>query len=94
MLESKKMQETKSKLAVPLGLNVSGEPVVADIAKMPHVLIAGTTGSGKSVMVNAFISSFLFRASPSEVKLIMIDPKRVELTGYNDIPHLLSPALS
>lgn len=93
MLESKKMQETKSKLAVPLGLNVSGEPVVADIAKMPHVLIAGTTGSGKSVMVNAFISSFLFRASPSEVKLIMIDPKRVELTGYNDIPHLLSPVV-
>ncbi len=93
MLESKKMQETKSKLAVPLGLNVSGEPVVADIAKMPHVLIAGTTGSGKSVMVNAFISSFLFRASPSEVKLIMIDPKRVELTGYNEIPHLLSPVV-
>lgn len=93
MLESKKMQETKSKLAVPLGLNVSGEPVVADISKMPHVLIAGTTGSGKSVMVNAFISSILFRASPSEVKFIMIDPKRVELTGYNDIPHLLSPVI-
>lgn len=93
MLESKKMQETKSKLAVPLGLNVSGDPVVADIAKMPHTLIAGTTGSGKSVMVNAFISSILFRASPSEVKFIMIDPKRVELTGYNDIPHLLSPVI-
>lgn len=93
MLETKKMQETKSKLAVPLGLNVSGDPVVADISKMPHVLIAGTTGSGKSVMVNAFISSILFRASPSEVKFIMIDPKRVELTGYNDIPHLLSPVI-
>lgn len=93
MLESKKMQETKSKLAVPLGLNVSGDPVVADITKMPHVLIAGTTGSGKSVMVNAFIASILFRASPSEVKFIMIDPKRVELTGYNDIPHLLSPVI-
>jgi S-DNA-T family DNA segregation ATPase FtsK/SpoIIIE len=93
MLESKKMQETKSKLAVPLGLNVSGEPIIADISKMPHILIAGTTGSGKSVMVNAFISSILFRASPSEVKFIMIDPKRVELTGYNDIPHLLSPVI-
>lgn len=93
MLESKKMQESKSKLAVPLGLNVSGEVVVADIAKMPHTLIAGTTGSGKSVMVNAFIASILFRASPSEVKFIMIDPKRVELTGYNDIPHLLSPVI-
>ncbi len=93
MLESKKMQEAKSKLAVPLGLNVSGDPVVADISKMPHTLIAGTTGSGKSVMVNAFISSILFRASPSEVKFIMIDPKRVELTGYNDIPHLLSPVI-
>lgn len=93
MLESKKMQETKSKLAVPLGLNVSGDPIVADITKMPHMLIAGTTGSGKSVMVNAFIASILFRASPSEVKFIMIDPKRVELTGYNDIPHLLSPVI-
>ncbi len=93
MLESKAMQDSKSKLAVPLGLNVSGEPVIADIAKMPHVLIAGTTGSGKSVMVNAFISTFLFRASPAEVKLIMIDPKRVELTGYNGIPHLLSPVV-
>lgn len=93
MLESKAMQNAKSKLAMPLGLNVSGEPVIADITKMPHVLIAGTTGSGKSVMVNAFIASILFRASPSEVKLIMIDPKRVELTGYNEIPHLLSPVV-
>ncbi len=93
MLESKRMQESKSKIAVPLGLNVSGDPVVADITKMPHVLIAGTTGSGKSVMVNAFIASILFRASPTEVKFIMIDPKRVELTGYNDIPHLLSPVI-
>lgn len=93
MLESKSMDGVKSKLAIPLGLNVSGEPVVADVAKMPHMLIAGTTGSGKSVMVNAIIASILFRASPSEVKFIMIDPKRVELTGYNDIPHLLSPVI-
>lgn len=93
MLESKVMQQAKSKLSVPLGLNVSGEPVVADISKMPHVLIAGTTGSGKSVMVNTIISSILFNASPNEVRFILIDPKRVELTGYNDIPHLLSPVV-
>ena len=93
MLESDVMQKNKSKLAVPLGLDVSGNTVAADVSKMPHVLIAGTTGSGKSVIVNSIIASILFRASPSEVKMIMIDPKRVELTGYNDIPHLLSPVV-
>lgn len=93
MLSSGTMQKAKSKLTVALGLDVSGNPVVADIAKMPHVLIAGTTGSGKSVAVNAFINSILFRASPSEVKFIMIDPKRVEMTGYNGIPHLLTPVI-
>lgn len=93
MLESPQMQKIKSKLAVPLGLDVSGNAVVADLAKMPHVLIAGTTGSGKSVIVNSFISSLLFRASPSEVKMIMIDPKRVELTSYVDIPHLMTPVV-
>ena len=93
MLTSQQMQKAKSKLSVPLGLDVSGTPVVADISKMPHVLIAGTTGSGKSVLINAFVSSLLFRASPSEVKFIMIDPKRVELTGYNNIPHLLVPVV-
>ncbi|MGE5042438.1 MAG: DNA translocase FtsK [Candidatus Levyibacteriota bacterium] len=93
MLSSSQMQKAKSKLAVPLGLDVSGVPVVADIAKMPHVLIAGTTGSGKSVLINAWISSLLFRAAPTEVKFIMIDPKRVELTGYNNIPHLLVPVV-
>lgn len=93
MLSSSIMQKSKSKLAVSLGLDVSGNPLSSDIAKMPHVLIAGTTGSGKSVMINSFISSLLFRASPSEVKLILIDPKRVELTGYNGIPHLLTPVI-
>ncbi|HVZ67368.1 MAG TPA: DNA translocase FtsK [Patescibacteria group bacterium] len=93
MLESSQMQKAKGKLAVPLGLDVSGNPVVSEISKMPHVLIAGTTGSGKSVMVNSIITSILFRASPSEVRFIMIDPKRVELTGYNDIPHLMSPVV-
>lgn len=93
MLSSDVMKKHKSKLTVSLGLDVSGNPVVADIGKMPHVLIAGTTGSGKSVMINSFISSLLFRASPDEVKLILIDPKRVELTGYNGIPHLMTPVI-
>jgi len=93
ILESDQMNLNKSKLAVTLGLDVSGKPVIADINKMPHVLIAGQTGSGKSVCVNTFLASILFRASPSEVKFIMVDPKRVELTGYNDIPHLLSPVI-
>ncbi len=93
MMESDEMHAAKSKLAVSLGLDVSGKPIVADIARMPHVLIAGQTGSGKSVCINAFLASLLFRASPSEVKLIMVDPKRVELTHYNGIPHLLSPVI-
>jgi len=93
MLSSDTMVKNKSKLAVSLGLDVSGNPVITDIAKMPHALIAGTTGSGKSVMINSFISSLLFRASPDEVKLILIDPKRVELTGYNGIPHLMTPVI-
>jgi S-DNA-T family DNA segregation ATPase FtsK/SpoIIIE len=93
MLESDPMKAVSSKLAVSLGLDVSGKPIVADLAKMPHVLIAGQTGSGKSVCINAFLSTLLYRASPSEVKLILVDPKRVELTGYNGIPHLLTPVI-
>lgn len=93
MLLSEIMKKNKSKLAVSLGLDVSGNPLIADIGKMPHVLIAGTTGSGKSVMINSFITSLLFRATPEEVRLIMIDPKRVELTGYNGIPHLMTPVI-
>jgi len=93
MLASPAMQKSKSKLSVSLGLDVSGNPLVADIAKMPHVLVAGTTGSGKSVLINAFITSLLFRASAQEVKLILVDPKRVEFTAYNGIPHLLTPVI-
>ncbi|MDD5605711.1 MAG: DNA translocase FtsK, partial [Dehalococcoidales bacterium] len=93
IMESQEMQGAKSKLAVSLGLDVSGKPIIADIAKMPHVLIAGQTGSGKSVCINAFLMSILFRAAPTEVKLILVDPKRVELTRYGDLPHLLSPVI-
>lgn len=93
MLGSDIMQRSKSKLTVSLGLDVSGQPVVTDIAKMPHVLVAGTTGSGKSVLINSFIATLLFRASPQEVKLILVDPKRVEFTSYNGIPHLLTPVI-
>jgi S-DNA-T family DNA segregation ATPase FtsK/SpoIIIE len=93
MLTSEKMKKAKSKLTVALGLDVSGEPVVADIGRMPHVLIAGSTGSGKSVCINSFISTILYRATPAEVKFILIDPKRVELTQFNGIPHLLTPVI-
>jgi S-DNA-T family DNA segregation ATPase FtsK/SpoIIIE len=93
ILEDEKMKHHKSKIAVAMGLDVSGQAVVADISRMPHVLIAGQTGSGKSVCINAFIASLLFRCSPQELNLIMVDPKRVELTGYNGIPHLISPVI-
>jgi len=94
ILESDAMRESKSKLTVALGLDVSGKPVVANLAKMPHALIAGQTGSGKSIAINTFISTLLFRASPNEVKFILVDPKRVELTGYNGVPHLLAPVIT
>lgn len=93
MLSSDLMRKDKNKLTVALGLDVSGNPVIANLAKMPHVLIAGSTGSGKSVCINAFINSLIFRCSPSELKLILVDPKRVELSVYNGIPHLLTPVI-
>jgi S-DNA-T family DNA segregation ATPase FtsK/SpoIIIE len=93
MLASSAMQKSKSKLSTSMGLDVSGTPIIADIAKMPHALVAGTTGSGKSAFLNSLLCTLLFRASPSEVKLILVDPKRVEFTNYNGIPHLLTPVI-
>lgn len=93
MMESDAMKNSQSKLEVALGFDVAGKPVVANLSVMPHVLIAGQTGSGKSVCINAFLASLLLRAAPGEVKLILVDPKRVELTGYNGVPHLLSPVI-
>jgi DNA segregation ATPase FtsK/SpoIIIE, S-DNA-T family len=86
--------EHESKVAFALGRDVSGQPIVTDLAKMPHLLIAGATGSGKSVAVNSILMSFLFRSSPSDVKMILVDPKRVELSLYNGIPHLLTGVIT
>ncbi len=94
VLESSEFTESKSKLTVALGKDVAGNIELADIAKMPHVLIAGATGSGKSVCINTIITSIIYKAKPSEVKLVMVDPKVVELSVYNGIPHLLIPVVT
>ena len=94
VLESEEFQENKSKLSVALGKDVAGNVQLADIAKMPHVLIAGSTGSGKSVCINTIITSIIYNAKPSEVKMVMVDPKVVELSVYNGIPHLLIPVVT
>ena len=94
LLESKEYKDFPSKLAFAVGKDIAGKVVVADIAKMPHMLIAGSTGSGKSVCINTLIMSLLYKATPEEVKLIMIDPKVVELSVYNGIPHLLIPVVT
>lgn len=94
VLESEEFQNNKSKLSVALGKDVAGNVQLADIAKMPHVLIAGSTGSGKSVCINTIITSIIYNAKPSEVKLVMVDPKVVELSVYNGIPHLLIPVVT
>ncbi|HSC29546.1 MAG TPA: DNA translocase FtsK 4TM domain-containing protein [Vicinamibacterales bacterium] len=93
LLESDAYRRSSSKLTLALGKTIHGEPFVSDLASMPHLLIAGSTGTGKSVSVNAMLSSILFRASPDEVRFIMIDPKRLELGMYEDIPHLLAPVV-
>ena len=94
LLETKEFQEFSSKLAFAVGKDIGGKTVVSDIAKMPHMLIAGSTGSGKSVCINTLIMSILYKADPSEVKLILVDPKVVELSVYNGIPHLLIPVVT
>lgn len=94
ILESEEFSEIHSSLRLAVGKDVAGNPVVTDLAKMPHLLIAGATGSGKSVGMNTFLISLLYQNSPADLKFIMIDPKRVELTGYNGIPHLLTPVIT
>ena len=94
VLESDEFAESKSKMSVALGKDVAGKVTIADMAKMPHTLIAGSTGSGKSVCINTIITSIIYKAKPSEVKLVMVDPKVVELSVYNGIPHLLIPVVT
>lgn len=94
IIESKEFQTAKSKLAFAVGKDIAGNIIIGDVAKMPHMIIAGTTGSGKSVCTNSIIMSILYRATPEEVKLILIDPKMVEFTTYNGIPHLLIPVVT
>jgi len=94
VLENPAFQEATSKLTVGLGMDISGHAIFADIGKMPHLLVAGATGSGKSVCINTLISSILFKATPDEVKFILIDPKMVELSNYNGIPHLMVPVVT
>lgn len=94
VINSQEFLEEKSKLAIALGKDITGKTIIADIGKMPHVLVAGSTGSGKSVCINTIVNSILFKALPDEVKFIMIDPKVVELSTYNGIPHLLTPVVT
>ncbi|KQZ14959.1 cell division protein FtsK [Mesorhizobium sp. Root554] len=94
ILASRDFEQTKAKLALALGKTINGEAVIVDIAKMPHVLVAGTTGSGKSVAINTMILSLLYRLKPEECRLIMIDPKMLELSVYDGIPHLLTPVVT
>lgn len=93
MMSTSEFKNAKSPLTIILGLDVAGAPAVADLATMPHLLIAGATGAGKSVMINTLLTSLLYRNSPAQLKLILVDPKRVELSLYNDIPHLLTPVI-
>ncbi len=94
VLDSEEMHKISSPLVVALGKDIAGHPIVGDLSKMPHLLIAGATGSGKSVCINSIVCSILYRASPAQVRMIMVDPKQVELQVYNGIPHLLTPVVS
>jgi S-DNA-T family DNA segregation ATPase FtsK/SpoIIIE len=94
LIETPDFQDTEARLALALGKNIGGEPIIADLSRMPHLLIAGTTGSGKSVGINTMILSLLYRLSPDQCKFIMIDPKMLELSVYDGIPHLLAPVVT
>ncbi|HSX16385.1 MAG TPA: DNA translocase FtsK 4TM domain-containing protein [Candidatus Saccharimonadales bacterium] len=94
ILQSREWSEASSPLEFAIGKDIAGKPIMADLARMPHVLVAGQTGSGKSVMINDILASLLYRNTPSDLKLILVDPKTVELTPYNDIPHLLTPVIT
>lgn len=94
ILSSEGFRKTKSRLTLGLGKDISGLPVLADLAKMPHLLVAGATGSGKSVSINSMVMSVLYKATPREVKMLMIDPKLLELSAYEEIPHLISPVIT
>lgn len=94
LIATPQFKSSKSPLTIALGKGISGEPVCADIIKMPHLLVAGTTGSGKSVFLNALLLSLLYKSSPEQLRLILIDPKMLELSAYSDIPHLLSPVVT
>ena len=94
VLSSKTYDESKSPITVALGKDISGSAIVADLAAMPHLLVAGTTGSGKSVAINSMLISILYKASPEQVRMILIDPKMLELSVYEDIPHLLAPVIT
>ncbi len=94
MLASQDFEKMKGKLPICLGKTIGGEPIIADLARMPHLLIAGTTGSGKSVGINTFILSLLYQMTPEQCRLIMIDPKMLELSIYDGIPHLLTPVVT
>jgi S-DNA-T family DNA segregation ATPase FtsK/SpoIIIE len=94
LLQSREWGDISGPLGFVIGKDIAGQPVVADLAKMPHVLVAGQTGSGKSVMINTILTSLLYRNSPSDLKLILVDPKQVELKPYDDIPHLLTPVIT
>jgi len=94
ILSSKEYDQSRSPLTIALGKDISGKPSVADLAKMPHLLVAGTTGSGKSVSVNTMVLSLIYKATPDEVRMIMVDPKMLELSVYEGIPHLLAPVVT